>query len=95
VIYVILPSLVLRLLGISCILSQLLYQATTLCFEAEYGLWTIYHVFKFSEASMFCKLNSSLSMLNYQLLIIVGCFPAINVILVGLLCIFVVPVFLY
>jgi len=47
-------------------------------YNGMYGVWTIWNVGRFFHVSSTCKELRSFSMVNYQLALVFGCFPAVN-----------------
>ena len=64
-------------------------------FHGSYGIWTIHHLFSYMYIEQSCKDLKSLSMVNYELAIILGCFSAVNTLFVGTVCIILMPYICY
>lgn len=63
-------------------------------YNASYGCWTIYNIYTFLGISTACKQVHSLSLVNFQIALIFGCFPAVNVLFVTLLLLIFIPCYL-
>jgi len=64
-------------------------------FNGLYGSWTVHHVVKYMGLSRACRDLRCLSLVNYELALIFGCFPAVNVLFMTVVFIILVPVFLW
>ena len=99
--YILVPSLLLRLHGYfkyrkSDPLDFKDYSSYIYVFyHGSYGLWTIYNIFRYMGVSQNCKELRSMSMINYEVALIIGCFPAVNVLFVGLILTILVPMLIY
>jgi len=66
-----------------------------LFYNAMYGVWAIFNICTFFHVSSTCKELRSLSMVNYQLALIFGCFPAVNVLFAVSIAMVLLPLGLY
>jgi hypothetical protein len=64
-------------------------------YNGTYGLWTISNLVNYFKSSKACQNQASMSMLNYELSLIFGCYPAVNVLFVTLVIIILVPIVIY
>ena len=64
-------------------------------YNGAYGVWTILNMNQFFGATQACRQVRSLSMLNYQVTIVFGIFPAVNVIGVFVFMLIFIPLYLY
>ena len=71
--------------------SQYIY----IFYNGSYGIWTIYNIIKYMNVSQNCKDLRSMSMINYEVALIIGCFPAVNVLFVGLILTILIPMLIY
>ena len=99
---VLLPTLLLRIYGHNKfknrnvpLLQKAYFSAIYVFFNASYGIWSIYNITRFMLLPNVCKNLDYLSVINYQLTLIYGCLPALNLIIVILVCVFLIPVFIY
>ena len=64
-------------------------------YNGSYGLWTIFNLVRYFQSSKSCQNQASMSMLNYELALIFGCYPAVNVIFVTLVIMILIPIVIY
>ena len=100
-IYILAPALLIRCL------AHMKYQAMDpadvkdadsyvyIFYNGSYGLWTIFNLMRYFQTSKSCQNQASMSMLNYELALIFGCYPAVNVIFVTLVIIILIPIVIY
>lgn len=101
IIYIILPSLGLRLLGLYFYKDRYSeefadqYTNINIYFHGSYGIWTYWNVYVYMGISQSCTEVSSMSFLNYEVAIVFGLISATYVLLVGLFMLLFIPVFIY
>lgn len=66
---------------------------TTILFNGSYGLWTLINLAIYMKSSQVCKEVYSFNMFNFQLVLLMGCFPAVNTIFATLIVLILAPVF--
>ena len=98
------PSLLLRLFGVfkyrhrDPLDFNNFYTYILVFHNATYGLWTLYFLGLFMDIhaiSINCKQNFSMSMINFEIALICGCFSAVNVLFVVFCVVILVPILLY
>ena len=101
IIYILLPSLALRLLGLYFYKDRYSeefadqYTNINIYFHGSYGIWTYWNAYQYMGISQSCTEVSSMSFLNYEVAIVFGLISATYVLLVGLFMLLFIPVFIY
>lgn len=63
--------------------------------HATYGIWTLYHLMAFMNVNINCKKLLVMNMINFEAVLIVGCFSAVHVLFVAFILMIILPVFCY
>ena len=64
-------------------------------FHGSYGMWTIHNLVGYMYIEQSCKDLRSLSMINYEMAIIFGCFSAVNTLFVAIIFLILLPYVCY
>ena len=67
----------------------------TIFHNGAYGIWTLVYIVVFFSQSPACKAVRSLSKLNYEMVLIIGIFPAVNTLFFSVLIAVCIPFLLY
>mmetsp|Transcript_6159 Transcript_6159/g.9921 ORF Transcript_6159/g.9921 Transcript_6159/m.9921 type:complete len:142 (+) Transcript_6159:701-1126(+) len=63
--------------------------------NGTYGMWTLYNLIRILRMSKNCKDQPSLSILNYEITVMFGCFSAVNVLFISIIILILIPLLTY
>lgn len=101
VIYSFIPTIIIRAIGHVLYNKKdpldfvKFYNRIEVFWHASYGFWTLLNLYNYMTISQNCRDMLVMSMVNFQLTLIFGCFSAVNVIFVGLVIVILVPFLIY
>ena len=66
-----------------------------LLFNISYGAWTVMNIMTYRRLSSNCKGLNSLTLISYEVFLIIGCIPATNVLFFALIIIIIIPLIVW
>ena len=72
-----------------------LAQNIEIFYHAGYGMWTLLSLYHYMHVSQNCRELLVMSMINFEITMILGCWSSVHVIMVGIVILVLVPILIY